>query len=49
MAVSRRRLLALGGLLAAAPALAQAPKLRRIGILVNGSQQSQGARFEVMQ
>jgi len=33
MALSRRRLLALGGLLAAAPALAQAPKLRRIGIL----------------
>ena len=33
MALSRRRLLALGGLLAAAPALVQAPKLRRIGIL----------------
>src|SRR5207302_10462984 len=33
MALSRRRLLALGGLLAAAPALAQAPRLRRIGIL----------------
>src|SRR5947208_15026553 len=33
MAVSRRRLLALGVLLAAGPALAQTGKLRRIGIL----------------
>ncbi|HEY3075289.1 MAG TPA: ABC transporter substrate-binding protein [Burkholderiales bacterium] len=35
MGVSRRRLLALGGLLAAAPVLAQTPKLHRVGILTS--------------
>jgi putative ABC transport system substrate-binding protein len=33
--------------LAAPPLFAQAPKVRRIGVLVNGSEETQGPRFEV--
>jgi putative ABC transport system substrate-binding protein len=43
----KRRVFVLAAALMCAPLRAQAPKPRRIGVLVNGSEQTQGPRFEV--